>query len=169
MQIEGIKESAVGSGLIRETILNSLLPRLKGIQLLQYTLFERLRKPQATIDHSVGDVTAGIMRSILHNLKRVLNARKGQSPAQMEFGITSPSDMASGYPESVYDMQREIRDAIERYEPRLTDVQLTQIESEDDKLVARFQISAKLADASNPRHVAVGVIIDPYGGVSLTA
>jgi len=137
--------------------------------LQRYTLFERLRHPLETIDHSVGDNTVEVVKSIVRNLERIMNARTGQAPAQMEYGIVSPSDMASGFPESIYEMQRSIRDAIELYEPRLIDTQVTQIESEENKLVARFQLTAKLADKDNPRHVAIGVVIDPYGGVSVTS
>ena len=109
------------------------------------------------------------VRSILRNLARILNARVGQAPAQMDFGIPSPSEIAQGYPESLTTMQKTIRMSIERYEPRLKDVQVLQIESDDIRLAVRFQVSARLATSKEGRHVSFDTLMDPSGHVNLNA
>jgi type VI secretion system protein len=133
------------------------------------TLFERLRNPEGTTAHTLEEDTTALTRSILRNLSRILNARAGQAPAQMDFGIPSPSEIASGYPESLTTMQKTIRQCIERYEPRLKDVQVMQIESDDLKLAVRFQVTARLATTRDSRQVSFSTLMDPSGHVNLSA
>jgi type VI secretion system protein len=131
------------------------------------TLFERLRNPDGTGTYTLQEDTGAQMQSILHNLTRILNARSGQSPAQMDYGIPSPSEVAHDYPESVGAVQKRIRMSIERYEPRLRDVQVMQIESDDAQLAVRFQITARLATSKDAQQVSFSTRLDPAGHVNL--
>ena len=133
------------------------------------TLFERLKNPEGTTARTLAEDTNAQVRSILRNLARILNARVGQAPAQMDFGIPSPSEIATGYPESLATMQKTIRMCIERYEPRLKDVQVLQIESDDIRLAVRFQVSARLATSKDGRQVSFDTLMDPSGHVNLNA
>lgn len=133
------------------------------------TLFERLKRPEGTAARTLEEDTNALLRSILRNLSRILNARSGQAPAQMDFGIPSPSEIAAGYPESLTEMQKTIRKCIEQYEPRLKDVQVMQIESDDYRLAVRFQVSARLATSKESRHVSFDTLMDPSGHVNLNA
>jgi type VI secretion system protein len=133
------------------------------------TLFERLKNPEGTVARTLEEDTGAQLRSILRNLMRILNARVGQAPAQMDFGIPSPSEIAQGYPESLATMQKTIRQCIEQYEPRLRDVQVMRIESDDLKLAVRFQVSARLATSKEGRQVSFSTLMDPSGHVNLNA
>jgi len=133
------------------------------------SLFERLIHPEETTSRTLDEDTVAQLRSILRNLSRILNARVGNAPAQMDFGIPSPSEIAQGYPESLATMQKTIRQCIERYEPRLKGVQVMQIESDDIRLAVRFQVTAKLATAKDGRQVSFDTMMDPSGHVNLNA
>jgi type VI secretion system protein len=133
------------------------------------SLFERLNNPEGTAARTLEEDTNAQLRSILHNLSRILNARSGQAPAQLDFGIPSPSEIAQGYPESLTTMQKTIRQCIERYEPRLRDVQVMQIESDDIRLAVRFQVTARLATSKEGRQVSFDTLMDPSGHVNLNA
>lgn len=135
----------------------------------QRTLFERLRNPEAASSHTLEEDTGALLRSILGNLARILNTRSGQAPAQMDYGIASPAEVAQAYPESLSTMQKTIRMCIERYEPRLKDVQVMQIESDDNKLAVRFQITARLTTSKDGTHVSFDTLLDPAGHVNLLA
>ncbi len=135
----------------------------------QRTLFERLRHPADTRAHSLQEDTRALLASILRNLDRMLNMRTGQAPAQMDFGIPPPNEIAAGYPESIGQIQKIVRQCIEKYEPRLRNVQVMQIESEDTRLVVRFQVSARLATTSDNRQVTFSTLIDPSGHIEMTA
>jgi type VI secretion system protein len=132
------------------------------------TLFERLRRPDQVHAHSMHEDHQSQLRSIVGNLERILNTRSGQAPAQMDFGIPPPSEIGQGYPESVVQIQRAIRVCIEKYEPRLRDVQVMRIESDDQRLVVRFQVSARLATASDQRQIRFDTLIDPSGHIEMT-
>lgn len=133
------------------------------------TLFERLRNPTELDSHTLTEDTNGLVQSILHNLMRILNARSGQAPAQMDYGIPSPSEVAQAYPESLSTVQKNIRLCIERYEPRLRDVQVMQIETDDYKLAIRFQVTARLATSKNGQQVSFSTRLNPAGHVNLQA
>lgn len=133
------------------------------------TLFERLKNPEGTTARTLEEDTTAQLGSILRNLMRILNARVGQAPAQMDFGIPSPSEIAQGYPESLATMQKTIRQCIEHYEPRLRDVQVMRIESDDLKLAVRFQVTARLATSKDGRQVSFSTLMDPSGHVNLNA
>jgi type VI secretion system protein len=133
------------------------------------SLLERLNDPEGTTARTLEEDTNAQLRSILHNLSRILNARSGQAPAQLDFGIPSPSEIAQGYPESLTTMQKTIRQCIERYEPRLRDVQVMQIESDDIRLAVRFQVTARLATSKEGRQVSFDTTMDPSGHVNLNA
>lgn len=133
------------------------------------TLFERLRSPEGTTARTLQEDTGAQMQSILRNLMRILNARSGQAPAQMDFGIPSPSDIATGYPESLNTLQKTIRQCIERYEPRLKDVQVLKIDSDDVRLAVRFHVTARLATVKDGRQVSFDTLMDPSGHVNLNA
>lgn len=133
------------------------------------TLFERLRNPDASGARSLQEDHKALLASIVRNLDRILNARVGQAPAQLDYGIPQPSEIAQGYPESIGQIQKALRLCIEKYEPRLRDVQVMQIESEDTKLAVRFQVSARLATTSDQRQIRFDTMIDPSGHIEMTA
>jgi len=133
------------------------------------TLFERLRKPDADSARSLQEDHNALLASIVRNLDRILNARSGQAPAQLDFGIPPPSEVAQGYPESIGQIQKAVRLCIEKYEPRLRDVQIMQIESDDHRLAVRFQVSARLATSSDQRQIRFDTMIDPSGHIEMTA
>lgn len=132
------------------------------------TLFERLRRPQGGNARSLQEDHNALLASIVRNLERILNTRSGQAPAQMDFGIPPPSEIAQGYPESIGQIQKVLRQCIEKYEPRLRDVQIMQLESDDNRLVVRFQVSARLATSSDQRQIRFDTLIDPSGHIEMT-
>jgi len=86
------------------------------------------------------------IESIIEHLRVLLNARRGRSPAVSNFGLPEFSDLAHGFPASTQSLQRAIRDCILEFEPRLRSVSVRHI-PDDDVLVLRFEITARLADS----------------------
>ena len=116
------------------------------------TLLERLRKP-AQGPQTMHEDAGALMRSILRNMNRILNSRAGQFPAQPDYGIPSPSEIAHAYPDSVKVVQRRMRECIEKYEPRLKDVQVTQIESDEQIGGAIRDLKSALRGEDEPRSI----------------
>jgi type VI secretion system protein len=85
--------------------------------------------------------------SIVEHLRVLLNARRGNSPAAPDFGIPDFSDLVHNFPGAVQVLQRAIRETILAFEPRLKQVTVKHVPSEDP-LTLRYEI---VAQASSPR------------------
>jgi len=126
-------------------------------------LLERIstwkREPGRREREDVGRITD----SILYHLQRILNTRRGNVPIAADYG----TDLFQAYPESVRDLEKSIRQTIQKYEPRLTGVRVSFIPQEEDLLSLRFQIVAKLATTERKNQVLFETIVDADGKVSV--
>ena len=104
--------------------------------------------------------------SIVAHLQRILNTRQGNVPIARDYGVPDLTDFMLSYPESVTEIEKSLRQAIEEYEPRLRSVHVSFIHQEDDLLCLRFQIVAQLSPESG-RNVLIETIVDSDGKVSL--
>ncbi len=130
------------------------------------SLFERLMRPDPG-QRTMQEDTNALMRSILHNLQQILNTRQGSAAAQMELGILTPTEIAYNFPDSITQVQRAIRECIEKYEPRLTAVEVSYIEDSDDPLSLRFQITGKLATSKYQTMMSFDTVVDSAGQINL--
>ncbi len=98
-------------------------------------LLSRLRSPTSRRD----DVST----AVVEHLKVLLNTRHGESPAALGYGIPDFSDVVHAFPMAIQVLQRAIRETILEYEPRLRQVQVRHIPT-DDPLTLHFEISGRL-------------------------
>jgi len=131
------------------------------------TLFERLRKPRTQGVRTVSENTSALAKSIMNTLQNMLNSRLDHAPAQMDYGIPEPSEVAYSYPDGLGRMQRSIRTCLEKYEPRLTSVNVMHVESEEDKFTLRFQITAQLATSKERIPVCFDTLVDSSGNIQV--
>lgn len=133
----------------------------------ELTILERLRRGAAAgPSSSVEDVDL-LMRSIEANLARLLNAREGSAAAQPDYGMPPPSEIVHAFPRAVTRVQQHVKRLLERFEPRLCDLEVTHLENEQDKLSLRFQIQARLATSPSAMWVSYALRFDPSGRVTL--
>jgi type VI secretion system protein len=102
--------------------------------------------------------------SILGNLKALLNTRIGESLSASEFGISDLTDLVHNFPSAAQVMERSIRATVAEYEPRLRNVRVRLIPS-DDPLKLVFEISARLAADPTRGLVRVRTEVSPSGQV----
>ena len=93
---------------------------------------------------SASESDAAVVRSVLFNLRRVLNSREGAAAAQMEFGLPSPQELLQNWPVSREGALAAIRRCLLRYEPRLTEVIVRTVPFAPGDLALSFQIAARL-------------------------
>jgi len=101
-------------------------------------------------------------RSILRNLQRILNTRLGHAPAQMDMGMPAPSDIVQASPDAVGLILKNLRACIEKYEPRLSSVEITHVQSPNDVLTLRYQVVARIAGKTG-RTLSFETVVDPKG------
>src|SRR5262249_56033403 len=75
----------------------------------------------------VADVPEGEQQvhSVLGNLRRLFNARRGSLAHLPEYGLPDLSDISPSSPEKIESLRVAIREAVERFEPRLQNVRVT--------------------------------------------
>lgn len=129
-------------------------------------LLERIRSwENEPHRRSQGDMRRQI-DSVLAHLQRILNTRQGSVPISDIYGIPDLTDFMTSYPESVTEIERSIRQAIEEYEPRLRSVKIAFMPQEDDILCLRFQIIARLNTEAG-KNILIETIVDSDGRVRL--
>lgn len=99
-------------------------------------------------------------RSVLEHLRVLLNTRQGESATVPDYGVPDITDLVHTLPAGIAGLTRALRDTILAYEPRLKNVNVRNIPS-DEPLVLRFEISARLVEGN--RVVKVQTRVRPGG------
>ena len=110
---------------------------------------------------SVDEVT-----SIVNNLRVLLNTRVGDSLSAPDFGVVDFVDLLHEFPQAASTISKSIRAAISEYEPRLRNVRVRAVPS-DDPLVLAFEVSARLATDPKRGLVRVRTQVSQGGRVSV--
>ncbi len=126
------------------------------------TLSEKLRRPDPGPE---AHAAHRLRQSILLNLRRILNSRRGSAPSAIEYGIIDLSAIVHNYPESVGEMAESIRQCVRRYEPRLTHVRVIYDKREEDELTLRFHIAAQVAVPGLKSRLGFDTVVTSSGRV----
>ncbi len=91
------------------------------------------------------------VRSVIANLERLLNARRGAVGHLPAYGLPDISEVYRDMPDSIDGLQQAIRETIEIYEPRLSRVRVEH--RSDDRYAMRlvFLISGELTGGARVR------------------
>jgi len=76
----------------------------------------------------------------------MLNTPQGESITVPDYGLVDFADVCHNMPEAIGSIQQSIRATILKYEPRLRNVSVRFVPS-DDQLSVRFEVVARLADS----------------------
>ena len=127
------------------------------------TILERLADPRADAPLTIAENTQQLADSVLRHLQRMLNTRQGHVLIQPEYGMPDVTEFIQGLSEGVNLVRRAIRNSIEKFEPRLRNVEVTYVPSEEDLLSLRFEISAELVTEQEEASVWFETSISPEG------
>ena len=130
------------------------------------SLLERLSRPRDEVRRAVVDV-AQLRRSVLLNLQHLFNTRPGHAAAQPDMGMPAPSDITGASPNAVALVLKILRASIEKYEPRLRDVEIANVEGADEVLTLRFQVTARLDTAPDGSSISFDTVVDPGGRIKV--
>ena len=84
--------------------------------------------------------------SVVDHLRDMLNTPQGESVTVPDYGLVDFADVCHNMPEAIGAIQQSIRATILKYEPRLRNVSVRFVPSEDP-LSVRFEVVARLADS----------------------
>lgn len=91
------------------------------------------------------------IRSVLANLQRLLNARRGAVGHLPAYGLPDISEVYRDMPDSIAILQQAIRETIETYEPRLARVRVEHRSADRAAMRLVFLISAELTGGARVR------------------
>ncbi|MCC7540818.1 MAG: type VI secretion system baseplate subunit TssE [Deltaproteobacteria bacterium] len=106
------------------------------------------------------------VESITDHLRALLNTRIGESATAPEFGVIDISDLLHNFPDAVGILQRSIRQTILHYEPRLKNVSIRHVTT-DDQLMLNFEIVAQLARKGSRGVIRFHTHVKPTGAVDV--
>jgi type VI secretion system protein len=109
-----------------------------------------------------------MVASIVRHLERILNTRWGSAQIAADYGIPDFTALRSGLPDAIRDLERAIRDTIQKYEPRLEAVRVRFIPQEETILTVSFQIVARLVLEGEKNPVTFQSVMDSDGKVTIT-
>jgi type VI secretion system protein len=91
--------------------------------------------------------------AVLDHLQKLLNTRQGSALTVPDYGMVELSEMLHDFPDASGIMQRSIKNTIMKYEPRMKNVQVRAIESDDDqsKMYVYFEVTAQLVYPNGER------------------
>lgn len=132
-----------------------------------WTLLERL-STRRRVEKAGSRTAKDEAGSILHHLQRLLNARRGTAAAQMDYGIPDPYEVLHGHADAIGQMAKAIKATVEKFEPRLKDVQVRHVANADDVLTLRFQIVGQLASSKERAPVVFETHVGHTGRIQIT-
>ncbi len=97
----------------------------------------------------------------------MFNSRQGHSLTAPDYGLPDLTSLVRGSRESVSELEEALRQCIERYEPRLTDVTVSNVLSEEDPFHMKFKITARLVVGNRESGVWYETSIGPEGRVEV--
>jgi len=107
-------------------------------------LIERIRLGEKEPVRRATQDPKKVMASVLRHLQKILNTRQGGVPIADDYGVPDFTDFMRVSPDALREVEKSIRNTIQKYEPRLNNVRVKFIPQEDDILSLSFQIVAKL-------------------------
>lgn len=116
------------------------------------SLFDRLEQATATESAPVAAFDARLMAdSVMENLRRIFNSRQGSVETRPDYGMPDLNDVITLYLEAVPTVERAVRLQIEKFEPRLSSVEVSHDAQHDDPTALAFSIRAILHGESDER------------------
>jgi type VI secretion system protein len=114
---------------------------------MKQALFENLTGHflNGTPVESVPAQNRGIM-SIMDHLNRLFNTRKGSLMHLKDYGLPDISEIYRKMPHGIEELQKAIKRTVEKYEPRLRKVKVTERETDPKDFKLVFILSGELAE-----------------------
>jgi len=82
--------------------------------------------------------------------------------------MPSPSEITQASPDAINLVMRNLRACIEKYEPRLSSIDIAHVEAGDEILTLRFQVTARLVVSKDGATISFDTVVNPGGHIRLS-
>ncbi|GEK47874.1 type VI secretion system baseplate subunit TssE [Halomonas pacifica] len=120
-------------------------------------LFERLTAPP---DAPSADSTLETVESVKRHLVDLLNSHPGHSESAPELGLLDFNDATIGVLDLELNVQRAIRQCIERFEPRIRRAEVESLPNSGAPLQLRFQVHATLDLGADQAEATIDLLLN---------
>lgn len=131
-------------------------------------LLERIRNMErAPADRKPMDEESQ-QQSVLRHLVKLLNTRQGSTLLASDYGVPDYTSLTTTpNAENLATIEKSIRDVVQRYEPRLENVQVKFAEDPDDPLKMGFTLTGGLTGSENDTRVSFRTVLAPTGKITI--
>lgn len=138
------------------------------------TLMERLTEPdRPPSEHLDPEIVrksdaVDIMNSVLRNLRHVLNSRAACCQSRPDFGMPDFNDLAGKFPDALGVIASAVREQIEKFEPRLSQVTVRHVPDRSNPLRLAFRIHATLNLEEGGQRLSFDTVLNNNGFVNVS-
>lgn len=139
------------------------------------TLLERLTAADGSLSAAPSDTppsTSGelgeLVDSIMDNLRGVLNSRADSCLSRPDLGMPDFNDLVGRFPDALGIIAAAVRDQIEMFEPRLSEVSVRHVPDRSNPLHLAFRIHATLAMDDGSRRLSFDTVLNNNGYVNVS-
>ncbi|WP_456324901.1 type VI secretion system baseplate subunit TssE [Desulfonauticus submarinus] len=131
-------------------------------------LLERIALMEENPDQRVFFDREQVINSIIMNLTNILNTKIGSAQTVPDLGTPDFTNFL-GRPksENFEELKRVIQHVIEKYEPRLQDIKLKEIEEENDPFSLSFRVEGKVSTERGEMEIYFVSRVRPEGRVEV--
>lgn len=128
---------------------------------------ERLRQLQKDPERRLAPTPEEVTASVINYVSKILNTRKGSTVLDENFGISDFTSLGLSFTkEDMPHIEQEIASFIERFEPRLRNVEVTFTPDSENTLQMIFSLNAELCyQGDDAFSVHFVTRVDPLGRV----
>ncbi len=133
----------------------------------QERLLERIYRMEIDPDRREDNNPVVYIHSVMNHLQRILNTRQGGVPIAGDYGMPEFTNLPGAFSTgATHEVETLLKNAIEKYEPRLQSIQVFFEPQESDLLALRFKIEAKLS-LEHGGTVEFETIVDAGGKITV--
>jgi type VI secretion system protein len=114
-----------------------------------------------------GDPVRALRDAVVGHLRDLCATPRGTVLVLPDYGIDDPTRLFHEYPSSVADMERHLLGAILRFEPRLANVSVAHVKTDELELLLRFDVEGTLMSEGRALPVRFSTVIDSDNHVEL--
>lgn len=92
------------------------------------------------------DPVRALREAVVRNLRDLCTTPRGSALVARAYGIDDPSLTFYEYPAAAVDLERQLREVIALFEPRLVNAAIRHVAAKELDLVLRFEITGSLID-----------------------
>jgi len=136
----------------------------------QERLLERIRILDRNPDRRISRNVHSVIQSVQLYMLRILNTNQGSAPISDDFGMPDITGLpASLSGDKIQELLLSIKRMLQKYEPRIRNIRINFLPSEEGELLLKYQLSCELADTDERVPVVFEIDMTPDGKINVLA